>query len=228
MTSLALTKTRTMRATLVLVAAALALLAVGVANADARGKITGGSTTLTVAPAVVTAVGSVPGLTVTPIAPATSTAANTYTFPIVGGRYGRRGATVLHDGGLRFAASPGTLDLTKIRAVVHRRSKRGAVFARATVCRAAATTTTASRRFPRRVRNLRPGQCARRTVHVGNLRNVVVTDAGTGQATATGELRLSADAAHAINRVAGRRVASRGTVLGTVASNVTYQAPAAS
>ncbi|MEO9023953.1 MAG: hypothetical protein ABI339_02995 [Solirubrobacteraceae bacterium] len=175
--------------------AALALAGVSLAATTAK-HVTGGTATMTITPAASTALSN-HHMTITPIAPATASG-STLTFPISGGRVNAKlHGHLAFSGGFTISNGTQTVQLRRLRVV----SNASGVFLRA--------------RVAKRVHN-----------HNGHFR-VEYSDAliarvtgvhvshGTGTGTGTGTVRLTSASASVINKLAGTKIARRGTPVAT-------------
>ena len=171
--------------------AALTLAGVSLAATPAK-RVTGGTATMTPTPAAATALSS-HHLTITPLAPATASG-STLTFPISGGRLNakRHGHLVLGGG---FAISNGTqtVQLRHLRVV----SNASGVSLRARV--------------------LKSAHSHKGKLHVEYSDALIarVTGVHVSHGTATGTVRLTSASASVINKLAGAKIASRGTPVAT-------------
>jgi hypothetical protein len=163
-------------------------------------KVNGGTTQITLNPAVTNALSS-NHLTVTPLTPATSSG-STYTFPIRRGRLNKKNlrGVILQRGG--FAISNGTRTV-RIRHLTLVSRKQG-VYLWATV----------------RVPAKKPGahgpkaHAARFSVRrVARITGITVTK---NTKTATGTVRLTKYSAGGINALAGKNIAAPGTAIGQI------------
>ena len=155
-------------------------------------KVTGGNTQITASSAATTTM-SANHLSVTPLAPATASG-STFTFPISGGRLGKKHlhGTIAQRGG--FTISNGTRDVTVRRLRLVSTGHGVWLFAFISKPRLA---TAAHRPMSMR--------------RVGHLTGVNVKNG-----SATGKLRLTAFSAGGINALAGKHIARAGTPLGTI------------
>jgi hypothetical protein len=197
-----------LRATLLAALAACALLAVGVtgATADKRVKLTGVSTTITPSSEATKAL-TANGVTVTPITPATASNGSV-TLPIARGMVNPSNLRgyVVHKGGLKL--SKGTASVS-LRTFVIRSTGKGAFLS--------AATSHAGRCAYRRNGHRHFRSCTiRGRITVARLLNAKRTDnAETKQTTVTADLKLTREAARAINRRLHQQVVKPGAALGT-------------
>ncbi len=183
---------------------AVAALAVPSAAAAAVSKVTGGTTQVSVSSTVSAALNA-NHLTVTPLAPATASG-STFTFPIVGGRLNTTNlhGVLRHTGGLAISNGTRTIRLRRLTIV----SDKSGVSLYSLV---SGPTVRRCHLYGRHHHRL---LCVSRTRFV--IRRVAkVTDVKVSGTAATGNLALTPVAAKAINALAGKSIASAGTVLGT-------------
>jgi hypothetical protein len=182
---------------------AAAALAVPSAAAAAVSQVTGGTTQVTISSTVASAL-TADHLTVTPLAPAT-VSGSTFTFPIARGHLNKnlRGV-IYHRGGLAISNGTLTVRLRRLTLV----SDRGGVFLRSLVAGPTTRTCHVHGRHHQRLR------CVTRTRLVTK-RIATLTDVTVSGTTATANVTLTAAAAKEINVLAGKSIASAGTVLGT-------------
>jgi hypothetical protein len=182
---------------------AVAALAVPSAAAAAVSKVTGGTTQVTISSAVGSAL-SANHLTVTPLAPATASG-STFTFPIARGHLNKNlHGVIYHRGGLAISNGTRTVRLRRLTIV----SDKSGVFLRSLVAGPTRRTCHVSGRHHHRLR------CVSRTRLVTR-RIATLTDVTVSGTTATANVALTGAAAQEINVLAGKSIASAGTVLGT-------------
>lgn len=187
---------------LVALTAAAALAVPGVASAAAS-KVTGGSTQVTVSSAVASAL-SANHITVTALAPATSSG-TTYTFPVKGGRINAKlHGDIRHAGGLEISNGTTTVRLRRLTIV----SDRSGVWLRALV---AGTVHKACHVVGRRHHRMR---CVSVTRYATR-RIAALTDVNVTGTSATANVALTTYSAKVINVLAGKALASPGIQLGT-------------
>jgi hypothetical protein len=176
----------------------------GVALA-AKSKITGGTTQITISTSANNAL-TANHLTVTPLAPATSSG-STFTFPISRGRLNRTSlhGVILNRGG--FAISNGTKTFRVRRPSIVSNKHGVSVWAL--------------------VRTRHPARCAQLAKHhLGrhcdpalrfSVRRIArITGVHVSRGSATGTVRLTRASAPAINRLAGKAIAKAGIAIGTI------------
>jgi ribosomal protein L21 len=187
----------------------LAITAVAVAAAS---KVTGGTTTLT-ASSTAAQLLSANHITVTPLAPATASG-TTFTFPIKGGKVNtttmhgvirNAGGVLLSNGSKKFALRRPTIVSRKHGVSVFAYLRHRAV----RVCAHA-------RHHHAHIK------CGWR-VRWSAVRIARVTDVTVSNGQASGTVKITALTAHLINRLAGKKVASAGDVLGTATVSPTLQ-----
>jgi hypothetical protein len=171
--------------------AAFALAGVSLAATTAK-RVTGGTATMTITPAASTALSN-HHMTITSLAPATASG-STLTFPISGGRVNAKlhGHLVLGGG---FALSNGTqtVQLRRLRVV----SNASGVSLRARVTKSA---------------HNHKGQFR---VQYSDALIARVTGVHVSHGSGTGTVRLTSASASVINKLAGAKIASRGTPVAT-------------
>jgi hypothetical protein len=202
---------RTRVLVVLLAVAALLVSAFGATGAQAaRVKVTGGTTTVTPAAPVVQALTGL-GVTVAPIAPATA-ANGTLTFPIVGGRVNtdKLRGVVRHSGGLKFSKGERCIALRHFTVVSTARGAK--LYARVSrgACRVARVRTRGHKRAHRIARRVCKFQ--HRYPAIARLTDPQRSTDGT---SVTVNLKLTAITARIVNKLAGQKLASPGTLLGT-------------
>jgi hypothetical protein len=186
--------------------ALVALLAIAPVAAQAkRSKVTGGQTTIAPSSASQQFL-TANGITVTPISPASAGSGGSLVLPISGGRVDAatlRGF-LFHRGGLKF--SRGSASVT-LRHFVITSTRRGGSL-HATVAGVVCV----------RAHGHHARHCGvrRRELRLASLANPSKTTDGSGHTVVTATLKLSAGAAHAIDRVLHTQAATAGDELGTV------------
>jgi hypothetical protein len=189
------------------VAVSLAFASVALA---AGSKVTGGSTNVTASSGAVTLLTN-NHITVTPLAPATASGA-TFTFPITGGKLNTKTlrGVIRHGGGL--ALSNGVKKITLRRPTIVS-TKHGVVLD--------ALVRGRSQRVCHRSGNHHFTKHCVIIIRVVTARIARVTGLSVNNGTATGTVNITAFTASAINRLAGKHVASAGAVLGTASTTPT-------
>jgi hypothetical protein len=184
--------------------AAVVALALAAGALAATVKVTGGTVAVTPS-AAANSLLSANGITVTPVAPATSSA-GAITFPIAGGRLrsGTLHGVLRENGGLDISKGSETVKLRRLRLV----SDKAGLVLLAVVRGHAAARCSSLRRLRARAR------CAIdtsfRVASVARITNVSISNGG-----GTGTVDITAATAAAINHLAGKHVTSAGAVLGT-------------
>lgn len=188
---------------------AVAALALPSVAAAAVSKVTGGTTQVTVSSAVASAL-TANHITVTALAPATSSG-STYTFPVTGGHLNKKlHGDIRQGGGLAISNGTRTVRLRRLTTV----SDGHGVWLRSLVA-------GPSKRFCRFVgRHHHRARCVRITRY-SSRRVAALTNVTVSGDSATGDVTLTAYAVKAIDALAGKPLASAGTVLGT--ATVTLQ-----
>jgi hypothetical protein len=174
-------------------------------------KVTGGTATVTPSAAAASLLSS-NGITVTPIAPATSSA-GVFTFPLAGGRlHGKNLHGVIREqGGLEISNGTDTVRVRRMRIV----SDRAGVVLFALVRHHPSAACAALARPRARIK------CRIRT-SLTVARIARVTDVTIANGSASGTVHITAATAGLINRLAGKPVTSAGAVLGTTTVTPTF------
>jgi hypothetical protein len=183
--------------------AAVASLAFASVALAAMTKVTGGTTTVTASSAAATVLAN-NHITVTPVAPATASG-TTFTFPITGGRINVKNfhGIIRHSGGMTL--TNGTKSVT-LRNLTVTSDSMGTWLWAAVRNR---TQTICGHFGPHHVQ-----RCITVT-HSYFARVARVTNGKVSGGKATGTLKLTTLSASFINRLAGKKVAHTGDVLGT-------------
>ncbi len=192
------------RIRMIVALAAVAALAIPSAAAAAVVRVTGGTTQVTASSAVTSALNA-NHITVKPLGTATASG-STFTFPIVRGRLNTSNlqGVIYHSGGLAISNGTRTLRLSRLTIV----SDKSGAFLYSLV---AGRTVRSCHAYGRHHHGLRCVSRTRFTIR----RVATVTGVKVSGSTATGNVELTAVAAKAINALAGKSLASAGTVLGT-------------
>lgn len=194
---------------LLLALAACALLVAGVAGAAGkRSTVTGGSTTVTTSPEAKAALAA-NGVTVAPIAPATASE-DSVTLPISGGKLNKANLRgfVVHKGGIKFTKGSRSVS---VRALVLN-SATNHPYVIATVGRERFRCGSYRRNGHRHAR-----YCYRaHRIVVANVVNAKKVDSGDANTVkATADLKLSRQAARAINHRFHKQVVKAGAPIGS-------------
>jgi hypothetical protein len=184
-------------------AATLSLAGASVAQA-ASSHITGGTTQITASSAAATLLAN-NHITVTPIAPATASGA-TFTFPISGGTLNPTTlhGVIFHKGGLTVSNGTKSVSLRRPTLVSSKAGVSIYALVRGRVERSC-------HRLGRHGLRLR----CHVIVRLNTARIARVTNASVSGGKATGTVNITAFTADLINRLAGKKVATAGDVLGT-------------
>lgn len=191
------------RIRLALVLAAIASLVIA-ASAFAA-KVTGGTTTITPSSAT-TALLSANHITVTPLAPATSSS-GALTFPIT---HGQLDVKTLHgrlilSGGLKLSNGTKTVDVRRLEITS---TKRGA-YVWGLVRHQSHRACAALRRHPRRA-------VCHVVTRLKYVRLAKISSGSVSGSTFTGTLTITQTTANVIDRLAGSKVVAGGATLGTI------------
>ncbi|HEY3727905.1 MAG TPA: hypothetical protein VGL51_12070 [Solirubrobacteraceae bacterium] len=170
-----------------------------------RSNVTGGSTQIAISPATSNAL-SANHLTVAPLAPATASGA-TFSFPIVGGhlQIKSKHGVIRHRGGFTISNGVRTVGLRHPTLVSNENGV--SLFALVRVPAMAKCRHHPGRRHCFAVRSRRVARVTGATLQGGS---------------ATGTVRLTEFSANAINKLAGKRIATAGTAIGTVTITPTF------
>ena len=182
-------------------AAVLALAVAGVASAATAARVTGGTTKVTLSAAALSAL-TANKITARVVKPAKVTGA-TVTFPITGGRLNTKTliGVIRHSGGIAFVKGKNALAL--LRPTIS--STKAGVSLSALVIKG----------HVRRCHKVHGKRVCKVIVTYTSVRVANVTGVKLSNGKVTGTLKLTAAAAAALNKVAGKKVFAAGVVLGT-------------